>query len=260
MTGREAPVAIVTGAGAGMGRAHAGALAQRGWRVVALDIDHEGISLLKAELADDGLELHDIVTDVTDEMSVQNAFETVLGEIGQIDVLVNNAGAATAATSLQETKLSAWEKDIRLNLTSQFLCIRAVLPCMMARASGSIVNIASSSVFSGITAALYRSKGTANLVPYIAAKAGIVGMTRALAREVGPSGIRVNAVAPGFTPTPRVKAAFPPEAVARMVEDQAFKRVQTADDITGTVVFLASDAARAITGQVIRVDCGGSMG
>jgi NAD(P)-dependent dehydrogenase (short-subunit alcohol dehydrogenase family) len=129
---------------------------------------------------------------------------------------------------------------------------------MQAQGSGSIVNIATASAFSGITAALYRGGG--NLVAYVAAKGGVVGMTYALARELGPAGIRVNAVAPGFTPTERVLASFPAEAIERMVADQAFRRVQEAGDATGAVVFLASAAARFVTGQIIRVDGGGSMG
>lgn len=254
------PVAVVTGAAAGMGRAHAGGLAAAGFRVVALDRDAAGLSGLAATLGSDGAGLVTLEADVTDEQSVAEAFGAALAETGRIDVLVNNAGAALAAKPLKDTSLGEWEADIRLNLTGQFLCIRAALPAMLERGAGSIINVATTSAFSGITAALHRSEGAANFVPYVAAKGGVIGMTRALARELGASGIRVNAVAPGFTPTPRVKAAFPAEAIARMVDDQAFKRVQDAQDVVGAVVFLASPGAGAITGQVIRVDCGGSMG
>lgn len=249
-------VAVVTGASAGMGYAHAAALAKARFRVVAVDRDEQGLRTLKQ----DDKRIVTVCADVTDERAVNEAFFQIVSGFGRIDALVNNAGAATATDCLAETPLAAWEADLRLNLTSQFLCIRAVLQQMMGQKAGSIINIATTSAFSGITAALYRTGGTANLVPYVAAKAGVIGMTRALAREVASHGIRVNAVAPGFTPTPRVKAAFPQAAIARMVDDQARKQVLEPYDATGAVIFLAGDSSRAITGQVLKVDHGGSMG
>ena len=247
-----------------MGRAHAFALAKAGFHVVALDRDGEGLRSLKRDVGQDigrdGGRIAVVLADVTDEHAVNRAFVEIASGTGRIDALVNNAGAATATDSLMETTLSAWEADLRLNLTSQFLCIRAVLPLMTRQKAGSIVNVATTSAFSGITAALYRSGESINLVPYVAAKAGVVGMTRALAREVAGNGIRVNAVAPGFTPTPRVKAAFPKAAIDRMVDDQAFKQVLEPDDVCGAVVFLAGASSGSVTGQVLRVDYGGSMG
>jgi 3-oxoacyl-[acyl-carrier protein] reductase len=248
------PVAVVTGAAAGMGLAHARGLAAAGFRVVALDRDADGVAALRD--SDPGIGTRTV--DVTDEAAVDAAFAA----IGRVDVLVNNAGGALSARPLAATDLAEWDATLRLNLTSQFLCIRAVVPGMIAGGmGGAIVNIASTAAFCGTTAALHRDGAeTVNLVAYVAAKGGVVGLTRALARELGPHGIRVNAVAPGFTPTPRVRAAFPEAAVRRMVEGQAIRRVQEADDATGAVVFLASAAARFVTGQVIRVDGGGSMG
>lgn len=131
---------------------------------------------------------------------------------------------------------------------------------MRKRGKGSIINIASTSVFSGITASLYRDQPPSNLVAYVAAKGGVVAMTRALARELGGAGIRVNAVAPGFTPTDRVRDIFPAEAIGRMVADQAMQREQAPSDTAGAVLFLASSGADFITGQVLRVDGGASMG
>ena len=244
-----APVAIVTGAAAGMGHCHAMGLAAAGFSVVGIDL-----------AAFDGADqLVPVLADVCDESAIEAAFEGVLARFGRIDVLVNNAGGALDGAALADTSLDAWERTLRLNLTSQFLCIRACLPAMRRQGGGRIVNIASAAAFSGITAALHREDG-ANLVGYVAAKGGVIAMTRALARELGPLGIAVNAVAPGFTPTRRVRASFPEAAVARMVSDQAFRRAQDAGDATGAVVFLASAAAGFITGQVIRVDGGGSMG
>ncbi|MBS7701299.1 SDR family NAD(P)-dependent oxidoreductase [Chelatococcus sp. YT9] len=260
MAGTERPVAIVTGAAQGMGRAHLVGLSRAGFRVACVD---HAADALKAVVANLGAEAPDLLcaqADVTSEAAIAESFSRLIEEAGRCDVLVNNAGGATTGKGLADMTLGEFEAELRLNLTSQFLCIRAVLPAMKRQGAGSIINIASTSVFSGITAALHRSSSSANLVGYVAAKGGVVGLTRALARELGPTGIRVNAVAPGFTPTPRVKAAFPAEAVARMVSDQAFARVQEPDDATGAVVFLASSASRFVTGQVIRVDGGGSMG
>jgi NAD(P)-dependent dehydrogenase (short-subunit alcohol dehydrogenase family) len=243
-----------------MGRAHTRGLAAAGFRVVGLDRSESALAELRTELHDEAPDLWTACVDVASESDVVATFERLLAAVGAIDVLVNNAGGAASAQPLSAMSLDEWNAEIALNLTSQFLCIRAVLPTMQRQGRGSIVNIATTSAFSGVTAALHRPGTGSNLVGYVAAKGGVIGLTRALARELGPSGIRVNAVAPGFTPTPRVRAAFPPEAIDRMVADQALRRVQEPGDATGAVVFLASPASLFVTGQIIRVDGGGSMG
>lgn len=253
-------VAVVTGGAQGMGAEHVRGLLAAGFRVAAIDRNAEALSTFARRVGANGEELTTHLCDVTVENEVTATFAQILRQRERIDALVNNAGGALHGATLAATTLDDWNSTLRLNLTSQFLCIRAVLPAMQAQGGGSIVNIATASAFSGITAALYKGGDTGNLVAYVAAKGGVVGMTHALARELGPTGIRVNAVAPGFTPTDRVRASFPREAVHRMVADQAFRRIQETGDATGAVVFLASDAARFVTGQVLRVDGGGSMG
>ena len=243
-----------------MGRSHVLGLARAGFTVAAIDRDAGAVHTLERDARVEGLEVHAVVADVCDEPAINGAVNGLRARLGRIDALVNNAGGALSAKTLADTTLAEWDDTLRLNLTSQFLCIRAVVPQMIAQRGGRIINIASASVFSGITASLYRGDAGANLVPYVAAKGGVFGLTTALARELGRWNITVNAVAPGFTPTERVRARFPAEAIDRMVSDQALRRVQGVEDATGAVVFLASDGGAFVTGQVIRVDGGGSMG
>jgi len=255
-----ARVALVTGGAQGMGRSHVLGLARAGFTVVALDREAGAARAVEDASRSEGLHVHAIVADVCAEAAVGDAMREIRRRFGRVDVLVNNAGGALSAKTLADTTLAEWDETLRLNLTSQFLCTRAVVPLMTVQGGGRIINIASASVFSGITASLYRGDAGANLVPYIAAKGGVFGLTTALARELGRWNITVNAVAPGFTPTDRVRARFPAEAIDRMVSDQALQRVQGVEDATGAVVFLASDGGAFVTGQVIRVDGGASMG
>ncbi len=253
-------IAVVTGGANGMGRAYSIGLARAGFRVIAADIDEAALATLAVEARGENLAIEPMVMNVVNEADVNSGMQNILNRHNQIDVLVNNAGGAVANCRLAEMSLEQWQAHMTLNLTSQFLCIRAVLPSMSRRQRGSIINIASTSVSSGTTAALYVSDRPANLVAYVAAKGAVVAMTRTLARELGSDGIRVNAVSPGFTPTERVRATIAPEAITRMVDDQAFKRPQQPNDTVGAVVFLASPASRFMTGQNLSVDGGGSMG
>ena len=203
-----------------------------------------------------GHEIFTLRADVTREDEVAQAIALVERDCGGVDVLVNNAGGGITTAPLLSVSLADFEATLRLNLTSQFLCIRAVLDGMMARRRGRIINITSGSFFTGTTAALFREP-LSNMVPYVASKGGVIGLTRALAREVGPWNIAVNAVAPGFYDDRRDRGCLISRpAIERVVQAQAFARPQQADDASGAVVFLAGPGAAFITGQVIHVDGG----
>ena len=245
-------VAVVTGGARGMGHSHVLGLAGAGYSVVVLDTQSASDSALEQA----GVSC--MIADVGEEDAVKATFSAILARHGRIDVLVNNAGGALSGAACEDHSLDEWERTLRLNLTGPFLCIRAALPAMKLQRSGRIINVATASVFSGITGALYRDG--ANLVPYVAAKGGLVGLTTSLARELGQWNITVNAIAPGFTPTPRVRESFPQAAMERMVEDQALRRMLEPNDATGAILFLASDGAAMMTGQVLRIDGGSAMG
>ena len=248
-------VAIVTGGGRGLGRAYSRKLAGEGAALAVADVD---VAAAERAVAEIGAGAFALEVDVTDEASVVSAVDGLLARMGRIDILVNNAGGGVRpAGPLIETSLELWNANLLLNLTSCFLVCRAVIPAMRAQGYGKIVNVTTGSIFSGATVSLFRPPETRmNLVAYVAAKGGVLGLTRALAREVGEYGIRVNAVAPGYTLTERSKRLMDERAVAAVVERQVFKRPGEPDDPAGAVLFLASPDSDFMTGQTICVDGG----
>jgi len=243
----EGHVVLVTGAAKGIGLRIARAFAREGARVAALDIDAPGADALARELVAEGREALALKTDVTAAPEVRQAVDAVLGRWGRIDVLVNNAGGFSVIRRTEDIPDDEWEAIFRFNVTSAFLCAKAVLPQMKRQRSGAIVNLSSVAGRAGAVTVTSH---------YAAAKAALLGFTRHLAREVARDGIRVNAVAPGTVATERFRALRSPEETRRMAESVPLGRVAEPEEIAEVVLFLASDAARYVTGATLDVNGG----
>jgi len=248
--GLEGQVAIVTGAARAIGRETAETLAARGATVVSIDLLPADATVAAIE-ARGGRALA-VTGDVTDEISVARAVDGVLEAYGRIDVLVNNAGlfAGIERRPFWEIDLDEWERVVGINVRSVFLCSREVAAPMRAAGSGRIVNIASNVI----------TFGMANLMHYVASKAAVVGMTRSMARELGPSGIAVNAVAPGLVTTEITEQTVPEEYRRLVAQGQCLQEAIVPSDIAEAVAYLAGPAARMVTGQTLLVNGGATMG
>ncbi len=241
-------VVLVTGAAKGIGAAVARAFAAEGARVAAFDVDEAGIKSVVAELEALGAQALGVRADVTRSAEVRTAIESVEARWGRVDILVNNAGGfGTVRPASEEIPDEEWDAILRLNLTSAFLCSKAVLPGMKRRRSGRIINLSS---IGGRGAAVLLSSH------YAAAKAGILGFTRHLALETARFGVTVNAVAPGTTATERFKALRTPAETEALIKRVPAGRVAEPAEIAGCVLFLASDAAGYMTGATLDVNGG----
>jgi 3-oxoacyl-[acyl-carrier protein] reductase len=242
-------LAIVTGAASGIGRAVVDRFAKEDVSSIILDIDEAGGHNVAAEIQQRGKQATFMRLDVTNEREVQSVFEKIKSSYGRIDILVNDAGGSMHRHPVEEFPLAHWQAVIDVNLTSTFLCCRAVMGLMKAQKSGAIVNISSDIGFSG----------DANRSAYAAAKAGILGLTRTLALELAPFGVRANAVAPGRIATPRVRAHYTDTEWETAAKRIPLGHAGQPEDVAETVAFLVSDAAKHFTGQTLHVNGGRIM-
>jgi NAD(P)-dependent dehydrogenase (short-subunit alcohol dehydrogenase family) len=249
-TGRiDGAVAVVTGGARGIGRATASALAEAGAVIVIADLDVEDCAETVAEVAALGGRAWAHAADVTREDSVEALFAAVVAREGRIDILVNNAGIAIRRPAVDHL-LDDWNKVVAVNMTGMFLCARSVARHMIARgAGGAVVNVASIMGLSG--GGLYPN------ISYQTTKGAVVNMTRALAVEWAPHGIRVNAVAPTYVRTRLTAGLFEnPELRSRIEAMTPLGRLAEPEDVAAAITFLASPAAGMITGHVLPVDGG----
>jgi gluconate 5-dehydrogenase len=245
-------IALVTGGSRGLGLQVASALGEMGAKVAITSRKADELEAAKAELASQGVEAFPVACDLSQPDAVGPLVDAVLARYGQVDVLVNNAGATWGAPA-EDHPLEAWQKLVNLNLTAAFLVCQAVgKRSMIPRRYGRIVNMASIAGLRGNPPEKLRS------IAYNTTKGGLVNFTRALAGEWGQYGITVNAIAPGFFPSKMTKATL--ERIAdQVIAATPLRRLGGDEDLKGLAVLLASDASRHITGQVIAVDGGASV-
>lgn len=241
----EMRVALVTGAARGIGRAIALALAQPGIMIYINDVANlDEAALTQKGVEDKGAKARVVTFNVADAGAVQQAVDEIIKESGRLDILVNNAGI-TRDNLIVRLKEAEWDQVLDVNLKGAYHCIRAVSKPMLKQRYGRIINISS-------VVGLMGNPGQAN---YVASKAGLIGLTKAVARELASRHITVNAVAPGFIQT-EMTASLPEKTRAEMLAQIPLSRFGTPEEVAQAVVFLASDTAAYITGQVIHVNGG----
>jgi len=241
-------VALVTGASQGIGRACALALAREGAGIAVAARNQPKLDELVAEIITAGGRAAAFVMDVGEEEQVKAGIKSALGQFGKIDILVNNAGI-TRDQLVMRMKRADWDSVLNTNLTSAYLCVQQVIPSMLKQRWGRIINITS----------IFGQMGQACQANYAASKAGLIGLTMAIAREVASRNITSNAIAPGFIET-NMTAALSEEFKQNAVKQIPLGRVGSSDDIANAVTFLASDDAAYITGHVLNVNGGMLMG
>ncbi len=241
-------VALVTGASQGIGRACALRLAESGAAVAVAARNQEKLNELVRQINASGGKASAFPMDVADEDQIKAAFKAALGQFGKIDILVNNAGIIRDQLAMR-MKRADWDSVLNTNLTSAYLCIQQVIGSMLKQRWGRIINITS----------IFGQMGQAGQANYASSKAGLIGLTMAIARELASRDITCNAVAPGFIET-AMTAAFSDELKQNAVKLIPLGRVGTPEDVANAVAFLASEEASYITGHVLNVNGGMLMG
>ncbi len=241
-------VALVTGASQGIGRTVALRLAKDGATVAVAARNQEKLNELVTEISATGGKASAFALDVSDEEQVKSTIKAAIAQFGKIDILVNNAGI-TRDQLVMRMKRADWDAVLQTNLTSAYLCIQAVMSSMLKQRWGRIINITS----------VFGQMGQAGQANYSASKAGLIGLTMAIAREVGSRSITCNAIAPGFIET-AMTAVLSDEFKQTAVKQIPLGRVGSPEDVASAVAFLASDDASYITGHVLNVNGGMLMG
>jgi len=241
---------IITAAASGIGRTMAEAFLANGARVHICDIDTGQLAAFQAEQPNLGTS----VTDVADPDQVAGLFEAALAELGGLDVMINNAGIAGPTCPVEDCSIEDWRRTLAIDLDGTFFCLRHAVPALKQAGGGSIINISSTAGLFGFP---YRA-------PYGAAKWGVIGLTKTLAKELGPSGIRVNAICPGAVAGPRIDHVIEAQAETRGVEVKTVRdeylRMSSlrtfidASDIAEMALFLCADAGHKVSGQALAVD------
>ena len=242
-------VAVVTGAGAGIGRATSLAFARDGARVVVSDIDRNGGEETVRLIVDAGGDAHFVAADTSNAGQIASLIDDTVARYGRLDYACNNAGIGGAQVPTADYPEEEWRRVLDINLTGVWLCIKYEIPRMLESGGGAIVNMSS----------ILGTVGYANSVAYVAAKHGLIGLTQTAALEYATQGIRVNAVCPGFIATPMLERAgllSNPELHQMLINLHPIKRLGKPEEVAEAVVWLCSDAASFVTGHALLVDGG----
>ncbi len=236
-------IAMITGAGQGLGAGMAYRFAQEGAKVVVVDVNEEKAMNVQKEISENNGTALALTGDVANYNGMRDLVQKVIEEYGTIDILVNNAGITRDSLFHKMTE-EKWDQVITINLKGVFNCCQAVVPIMREKAYGKIINISSAARF-----------GNVGQVNYSSSKAGLVGLTRALAKELASKGITVNAVAPGFIKS-EMSASVPEDIIQRALRIIPMSRQGSVEDVVNAVLFFSTDDSSFITGQTIQVDGG----
>ena len=246
MTESNGEVVIVTGGAKGIGLSYVKGLAESGYSIVVADLNDP--SAVVEELAADGADVLGVEVDITDPEATQAMADRTVERFGRIDALVNNAGYFTAIVKMKfdEIPLEDWNLAYQTNVIGTWLCTKAVVPTMKSQGGGKVINTSSMTVPSGVPGFLH----------YVASKSAVVGMTRALARELGPSGVTVNTISPDYIPHDPDYSARQPEMAEFISNQRCLNRDQVPDDMVGTLLYLVGHGSDFVTGQDLWVNGG----